>query len=179
MSDAIRSTRPVPRLVPTLLALAFLLNGCAAIFAGDHVSDDERATINEETAPYLQKGSGAISGIVRLETDYGAFVAGRNTEVVLTPATTIAMERFEEEIVEDNEMPDDRKAELVLFARTDAAGRFRFEKLPPGQYLLASPVRWSPTGRGEDAHFDVPYARVTLADGEHADVVVTRAVVPD
>lgn len=179
MSAAFRSTRPAHRLAPALLALALLLNGCALLFTGDHVSDDERAQINDETAPYLQKGTGTISGIVRLETDYGVFVAGRNTEVVLTPATSIAQRRFEEHIVEENEMPRDRKAELVLFARTDAAGRFRFESLPPGQYLIASPVRWSPTGRSDDAYFDVPYARVTLADGEHADVVVTRAVERD
>lgn len=178
MPHAFVASRPVLRCSPALLALVLALNGCA-ILAGDHVSNDERARITAETAPYVQKGTGSISGIVRLETDYGVFVAGRNTEVVLTPATTIAKERFEEEIVEDNEMPRERKAELVLFARTDAAGRFRFEALPPGQYLIASPVRWSPTGRGEDAYFDVPYARVTLGDGEQADVVVTRAVEPD
>jgi hypothetical protein len=169
----------VHRVAPALVALALLLNGCALLLTGDHVSDDERAQINDETAPYLQKGSGTITGTVRLDTDYGVFVAGRNTEVVLTPATTIAQRRFEEDIVADYEMPASRKAELVLFARTDAAGRLRFESLPPGQYLIASPVRWSPTGRGDDAYFDVPHARVTLADGEHADVVVTRAVERD
>ena len=39
-----------------------------------------------------------------------------------------------------------RKAELVLFARTDASGRFHFDRLAPGEYLIASEVRWSPTG---------------------------------
>jgi hypothetical protein len=158
-----------------LVALTVALGGCAALFVrGDDVSDDERQQIAAETAPYLAKGTGSISGVVRLDTDYGAFVASRNTQVALTPATTIARERFEEYVVEDNELPARRKAEMVLFTQTNAAGRFHFENLPPGDYLLASPVRWSATGKGEDAHDAVAYARVHLTDGEHADVVVTR-----
>jgi hypothetical protein len=140
------------------------------------VSDAERQQLAEETAPYLHKGTGSIVGIVRVETDYGAFVASRNTEVVLRPATTLACAQFEEDVVEDNELPVQRKTELVMLATTNAAGRFRFDHLPPGRYLLASAVRWSPTGRGDEAHTEVTYARVTLGDGEQADVVLTRAV---
>lgn len=174
--------RPVRRpasVAALLLASLLLLNGCAALFSRDHVSDEEREQIAEETAPYAQKGTGVITGVVRVDTGYGPFVASRNTQVALTPATTIASERFQRYVVEDNELPGQRKAELVLFARTDAAGRFHFDHLPPGEYLLASEVRWSPTGKGEDAHTEVTYARVTLADGGRADVVVTRPVDDD
>lgn len=177
MSDA----RPFRRSTSAFLLLAatVLLNGCAVLFAGDHVSDEERQQIAEETAPYTQKGSGTITGVVRIETDYGVFVASRNTQVALTPATTVASERFQKYVVEDNELPAQRKAELVLFARTDASGRFHFDRLAPGEYLIASEVRWSPTGKGEDAHVEVPYARVSLADGARADVVVTRSIDDD
>ncbi len=114
-----------------------------------------------------------------IETDYGAFVASRGTQVALTPATTIATERFQKYVVEDNELPAQRKAELVLFTKTNAAGRFRFEQLPPGEYLIASPVRWSPTGSDDKAHTEIPYARVTLGEGEQVDVVVTRPIDDD
>lgn len=180
-SRAVRARRAIARArgagFLALIALSLALGGCAMLFVrGDDVSDDERQQIAAETAPYLAKGTGSIAGVVRLDTDYGSFVASRNTQVALTPATTIARERFEEYVVEDNELPARRKAEMVLFTQTNAAGRFHFENLPPGDYLLASAVRWSPTGKGEDAHDAVAYARVHLSDGEHADVVVTRPV---
>jgi hypothetical protein len=159
-----------------LLAVTLASSGCSALLARDGVSDDERRQLAEETAPYLSRGSGSIAGIVRVVTDYGTFVASRNTEVVLRPATTLACAQFEEDVVEDNELPVQRKSELVLLATTNAAGRFRFDHLPPGRYQLASAVRWSPTGRGDEAHAEVTYARVTLGDGEQADVVLTRAV---
>lgn len=181
------SVRPVR--IRTLVSFALLVGalqlalgavGCAAIFVrGDGVSEEERQQIAEETAPYLEKGTGVISGVVRVQTDYGVFVASRGTQVALTPATTIASERFQKHVVEDNELPAQRKAELVLFTRTDAAGRFHFDRLPPGEYLIVSPVRWSPTGKGEDAHTEVPYARVTLGDGVRAEVVVTREIDDD
>lgn len=178
MSDARPLLRPTSAAL--LLAALLLLNGCAALFVkGDDVSEEERQQIAQETAPYLEKGSGTIVGVVRIETDYGAFVASRGTQVALTPATTIATERFQTYVVEDNELPAQRKAELVLFTRTDASGRFHFDHLPPGEYLIASPVRWSPTGKGEDARTEVPYARVTLGDGARADVVVTREIDDD
>ena len=179
MPEARRSARHAAAAAALLLA-AFVLNGCAALFVrGDDVSDEERQQIAEETAPYLAKGTGIITGVVRIETDYGAFVASRGTQVALTPATTIATERFQKYVVEDNELPAQRKAEMVLFTKTDAAGRFHFDQLPAGEYLLASPVRWSPTGKGEDAHTEVPYARVTLGDGARAEVVVTRSIDDD
>jgi hypothetical protein len=160
-----------------LLVAVLTASGCSTLFTrGDGVSDDERQQLAEETAPYLQKGSGSIAGVVRVDTDYGPFVAGRNTQVVLRPATTIACAAFEEDVVEANELPAPRKTELVLVATTNAAGHFRFDHLPPGRYLLASAVRWSPTGRGDEARAEVTYARVTLGDGDHAEVVVTRAV---
>lgn len=180
MPDESPARRRLPSVAVLLVSCALLQNGCAALFVrNDDVSDADREQIAAETAPYLQKGSGRIAGVVRIETDYGAFIASRNTTVALTPATTIAKERFEKYVVEDNELPAQRKAELVLFTRTNAAGRFHFENLPPGEYLIASPVRWSPTGSDDKAHTEVPYARVTLGEGEQADIVVTRPVEDD
>jgi hypothetical protein len=160
-----------------LLALVLALSGCVALFVSDDdVPEAERKQIDAETAPYRHVGSGSISGVVRLDTAYGVFFGSLDTVVALTPATTIASARFQEYVVEKDEIPEQRKAELILFTHTDSAGQFHFGKLPPGNYLLASPVLWSPTGNTEDAHFEVPYARVTLGPGEAASVVVTRSV---
>lgn len=163
-----------------LLVVALSLAGCFAVMLADpEMSDEQRKELAIETAPYLEKGTGVISGVVRIETSAGAFVASRGTQVILSPATKNTSARFEKYVVQRNELPEHREAEFVLFGRTTASGQFRFEKLPPGNYLLASAVRWSPTGRSDDARFEVPYARVTLADGEDATVVVTRAIEED
>jgi hypothetical protein len=142
------------------------------------VPDDQREQIARETAPYLVKGSGSISGVVRLDTAQGGFIAAAGTQVLLTPATSIALARFEEYVVRKNELPEQRKAETMWFTRTDAAGRFHFEQLAAGQYLLASQVTWSPTGDPRNARSEVTYARVTVAAGERAEVTVTRAITP-
>jgi hypothetical protein len=163
-----------------LLVAALSLAGCFAVMLADpEMSDEERQQLAIETAPYLEKGTGSISGVVRIETSAGTFVGASGTQVMLSPATKNTTARFEKYVVGKNELPKHREAEYIVFTRTSAAGEFRFEKLPPGAYLLASAVRWSPTGHSEDARFEVPYARVTLGDGEQATVVVTRAIAED
>lgn len=163
-----------------LIVAALSLAGCFAVMLADpEMSDEQRRELAIETAPYLEKGTGSISGVVRIETSAGAFVGSRGTEVILSPATKNTSARFQKYVVEKNELPRHREAEYVVFTRTSASGQFSFENLPPGDYLLVSAVRWSPTGRSDDARFEAPYARVTLGDGEDASVVVTRAVAED
>jgi hypothetical protein len=132
--------------------------------------------IQQDTAPYQLKGSGSISGVVTIDTARGTLVAGEGTQVGLTPATRDAVARFQEYVVEKNELPENRQAQLLWFARTDAAGRFRFDGLPPGDYLLASRTSWSPSGDSSGNRSEVTYARVQLGAGEQANVTVTRRV---
>lgn len=174
----LRHLRKLPALL-ALLGVGVCLTACAAAFVENkEVSGDEREQIARDTAPYLQKGTGSISGVVRIDTAQGGFTASTGTQVLLTPATAVASARFQEYVIEKNELPTQRKAEIMLLARTDSSGRFRFEKLAAGQYLLASAVAWSPTGDPGAARSEVTYARVTLAAGEQASVTVTRAIAP-
>jgi hypothetical protein len=152
--------------------------GCAFLFVEKDVPSDTLDQIREDSAPYQKKGSGSISGVVKIDTASATFVAGDGTSVLLTPATRYALGRFQEYVVAKNELPEQRAAELVWFTHTDAAGRFRFQGLPPGDYLLASPLTWSPSGSGADARQEITYARLQLGSGEAAEVTLTRAVNP-
>ena len=173
--DRMRYMKPI-----ALFAVTLVLSGCAALFVkDDDVSDAERKQIEIETAPYLHKGTGSIRGVLQLNTQYGQFHGSPNTQVALTPATTIALARFEKYVVEKNEVPEQRKAELVFFTRTNPSGLFHFDNLPPGNYLLLSTVGWSPTHSPDDVRSAVLYARVTLSEGEAAAVVLTRDVEKD
>jgi len=154
------------------------LAGCMALFFTEKdVPSDTLDQIRQDSAPYQKKGSGSISGVVKIDTTAGTFVAGEGTQILLTPATRYALGRFQEYVVDKNELPpNQRGAELVWFTRVDAAGRFRFQGLPPGEYLLASPLTWSPSGNSADARREITYAHLQLGPNEEAEVTVTRAV---
>ena len=127
-----------------------------------------------ETAPYLEKGSASISGVVTIDTGQGEITARVGTQVYLTPATTLSNQRLQEYVIGKNELPDDRESQLVVLSRTDAQGRFRFGGLAPGEYIIASRVDWSPAGGSTVNRADVAYARVRLSAGESVTVSVTR-----
>jgi len=129
-----------------------------------------------ETAPYLDRGSASISGVVTIDTGQGQITARVNTQVFLTPATTLSNQRLQEYVIEKNELPDERESQMVLLTRTDSQGGFRFVGLAPGEYNIASRVDWSPAGGSTVARADVAYARVRLSAGESVTVKVTRQV---
>ena len=102
-------------------------------------------------------------------------MVGANRSVHLTPATPFAKELAERQVVRDNEMID-RKAEGVWWTtRAGRDGRFVFNWLPAGDYLVLSEVAWSPDG-GTSAKEAVAYALVRVGEREHIDVVVKRKV---
>lgn len=137
-------------------------------------SGAQKVLIKEELAPYRQRGESAITGRVFLETPNGE-VVGASQSVHLTPATAYAKELAETQVVRDNEMID-RKAEGVWWTtKAGRDGRFVFNWLPPGDYLVLSQIAWSPDG-GTSAEEAVAYALVRVGDREHIDVVVKRKV---
>ncbi len=129
-----------------------------------------------ETAPYLEKGSASISGVVTIDTGQTQITAPASTRVYLTPATTLSNERLQDYAIEKNALPEERESQLVTFGRTNAQGGFRFVGLAPGDYILVSEVHWVPAGGPALTRSDVAYARVRLSAGESATVAVTRRV---
>lgn len=77
-----------------------------------------------ETAPYLEKGFASISGVVTIDTGQAQITAPLTTQVYLTPTTTLATQRLQDDAIEKNELPEERESQLVLITRTDSQGRF-------------------------------------------------------
>jgi hypothetical protein len=147
-----------------------------ALAAATSAGCADRRPHQVETAPYLQKGSASISGVVTIDTGQGQITAPVSTQVYLTPATTLANQHLQKYAIEKNELPGDRESQLVKLTRTDSQGGFRFVGLAPGEYILASEVHWNPAGGSNVTRADVAYARVRLSAGESATVAVTRKV---
>lgn len=167
----------LPRFVIFSL-LVVSISGCLAVpwvMVGSKAFEEKEPTgdvlkqLQQETAPYLKKGSGTIAGVVTIVANGNTMVAGAGAGVFLTPATTWANWRLQHFVIEDNEVPEKSQAQLAWLTKTDAQGRFDFTDLPPGQYLLLSQVFLA-------GGSDVAYARVQLGAGEKAEVNVTRVV---
>lgn len=134
----------------------------------------QKVLLQEELAPYRERGESAITGRVFLETPDGE-VVGASRPVHLTPATSYAKALAETDVIRDNKMID-RKAEGVWWTtKAGRDGRFVFNWLPAGDYLVLAEVAWSPDG-GTSAQEAVAYALVRVGEREHIDVVVKRTV---
>jgi len=134
----------------------------------------QKDLLAEELAPYRQRGESAITGRVFLDTPDGE-VVGASRPVHLTPATAYAKDLAEKQVVQRNEMIDRRAEGVWWTTKAGRDGRFVFNWLPAGDYLVLAEVAWSPDG-GTSAAEAVAYALVRVGEREHIDVIVTRKV---
>lgn len=104
-----------------------------------------------EAAFSRKPGTGRIEGQAFLRRDYGRLVTAAGERVFLIPATSYALERFNSMFGGDrrayfgnavDDPPaayyDDRRETKV-----DMAGRFVFENVAPGRYIVATRVFWT------------------------------------
>ena len=151
------------------LAVAVVLAGCAAA-GGPSGSDLE--LLRQESIPYQTRGTSSIAGRVELRTTTGELPARDGTHVYLTPVTTWARSRFQAQVLEKNELPDQPRAQVWWTVDTDANGNFRFINLPAGDYYVLSAVAWAPAGGA--ARTDVAFAVARVEAGQALAVTVTR-----
>jgi hypothetical protein len=99
----------------------------------------------------LQTGTGRIEGEAFVRRDFGRIVTAAGERVYLIPATTYTLERF------DKMFSGDRRAywgtsieetppEYERYrreAKVDMRGRFVFDDLAPGRYIVATRVFWT------------------------------------
>jgi hypothetical protein len=156
-----------------LVLLAGLLG---VVLVGCGPSSEELVLLRRETDPYRQGGSASITGQVTLETPYGKLIGPSDGEVFLSPVTTYTAKRFDEYVIQKNEVPKRIDAQLYYSTRTDANGRFKFNSLAAGDYLLATQVFWSPPGSTEGPQSALAHAQVRVGPGQTVETVVTRDV---
>jgi len=175
------SSRAIQALPALCLASFLAAMGCTPAVTGivygtsDHgPSKAQEDLLEEELAPYRERGESAITGRVFLETPLGE-VVGAERPVHLTPATEYAKKLAETEVVEGNRMIE-RKAEGVWWTtQAGRDGRFVFSWLPAGDYLVLSQVAWSPDD-GTTAREAVAYALVRVGERQQVEVTVKREV---
>jgi hypothetical protein len=138
------------------------------------------ALLNEaEYLPYRERGTGSISGQAYLKTAAGVMKTAHSDRVMLTPVTTFSTDYFDRVVLHGEDASAEKDSREVWWVTVaDGEGRFRFDALPAGEYYVTCkivamvPARWF----WGDPHPSetVAWAKVKLAPGEHAEVVVTR-----
>lgn len=167
------------RTLSAIVALA-VLAGCAATPPPRPqmavLSSAQAQELAQQTAPYRAAGSGVITGQVTLDTTRGRVVAGEGTPVMLTPSTSYTLAQFQQYAVESDQLPPQAPDQLTWTTKTDAFGHFTLSGLPPGDYLLVSPVSWNELGPASLLVTNVATATVHLGPGASAQAQVTRKV---
>jgi hypothetical protein len=122
----------------------------------------------EEYESYGELGTGAIEGQAFLWDDDGHLVYGAGKVIFMNPVTTYSTEWWERNVICRVELElskDKRGLYYHWITVADGFGQFRFEGLPAGDYYLGSRVI-----EGEQ----FAYAKVTLAEGEAAKIILTH-----
>lgn len=129
----------------------------------------------EEYAPYSEPGSGAVSGQSFLKTRGGDVKYGAGERVTIEPVTTYSRD-WVAKVSWQSRPPhpaiDPYRRETIA----DAEGRFAFEGLPPGEWMIITKVTWEvPFTRFRTSTTGGPVgAVIELADGEEKSVVLQR-----
>lgn len=156
------------------------LAGCAGMIRPparpEHVMS--RSFDPNEFAAYTQAGTGSISGQSFLKTRGGDVKYCAGNEVLLVPATPYTEEWFRWAIVAGYGVrPDPRIQQYAKTMLADGEGRFTFDALAGGGYLLACNVRWevpAVTGTELRETGGYTYAAVSLGPGQSEKVILTN-----
>jgi hypothetical protein len=110
------------------------------------------AAFDLNAAAYASKpGTGRVDGQAFLRRDYGRLVTAAGERVFLIPATAYAVERFNRMFDGDRrsyfgnevEPPPEDYYRHRRETKVDMTGKFSFENVPPGRYIVATRVFWT------------------------------------
>lgn len=155
---------------------ACLLAGCQL---GPQASVGSK--FDRNSAEYvLKSGKGRISGEAFLRRDRGILVTAAGERVFLIPATPYAVERFGLMFAGDRrsyygnpvEDPPEEYLSLRRETKVDMRGRFFFENLAPGRYIVATRVFWTEP-RSFFTHGGAMYDVVDVKDDETTTAIVS------
>jgi len=134
-----------------------------------------------KSADYILKtGTGRIDGEAFLRRDYGRLVTAAGERVFLIPATAYAVERFDRMFGGDRRsyygnLVDEPPPEYLAFRRetkVDMTGKFVFENLAPGRYIVATRVFWTEP-KSFFTHGGAMYEVVDVKQGETTTAIIS------
>ncbi len=148
------------------------------------------AYVEAEYAALAKSGTASVSGQAFARTRGGDVRYAAGSDVILTPATAHGIDwarRTEEEGIglsigvhpNSLRLPqlDDRAKAFTKTTVADANGRFTFDGLSAGSYVIVSSVIWEvPRSTGRSSYMGVTggylVGTVTVKDGEKGSVIV-------
>jgi len=162
-----------------LLAGVTAISGCSAAvqwtrygFSDKGPDQTQAALLQEQSAPYRQRGDSTVTGRAYLVAPDGHRIPGADGEVYLTPVTTWGESRVVD-VLTTNKIPkgEARGAEVWWVTRADNGGRFAFEDLVGGEYFVLCPISYAAGGEADEV---VAFAKVKIGPAERGDFEVTR-----
>jgi hypothetical protein len=128
----------------------------------------------------LKSGTGRIDGQAFLKRDYGRLVTAAGERVYLVPATTYTMERFDRMFGGERRAYfgteiEDTPPEYYRYRRetkVDMTGKFAFENVAPGPYIVATRVFWTEP-KSYYTHGGAVYDFVEVKKGETATAIIS------
>jgi hypothetical protein len=139
------------------------------------------AAFDPKTAEYVFKsGTGRIDGQAFLRRDQGRLVTAAGERVFLIPATAYAIERFDKMFgggrrsYYGNAVEDPPPDYLTYRRETkvDMTGKFAFENLAPGRYIVATRVFWTEP-KSFLTHGGAMYDLVEVRDGATTSAIIS------
>lgn len=131
----------------------------------------------EEYRPYAAAGTSVIYGEAFLKTQAGDVKKGAGNKIHLNPVTQYSTEWYERAVLAGIplEPADPRVFHYHREMIADSEGRFRFEKLPAGEYYAICEITWAyvqgnallPTG-------GVAHAKIRVGPGEEVKAILIR-----
>lgn len=129
------------------------------------------AFTEEDFIPYSVEGTSMVTGQAFLKTRGGDVKYGAAEEVLLFPVTAYSKEQWDRQLVGGRKLdpPDPRFEKYVRRSTGDGEGRFKFDKLPAGEYYVACYITWE-TGKGKTGGW--AGAQIKVAEGEKAETIL-------
>ena len=158
-------------------ALGLSLGACGPLGSASKID----TPFDARAAAYAKlSGTGRIEGQAFLRRDYGRLVTAAGERVFLIPATAYTVRRFD--LMFDGERRsyygnavDDPPPEYYEYRRetkVDMAGKFTFENLAPGRYIVATRVFWTEP-KSFFTHGGAMYDIVDVREGETATGIIS------
>lgn len=138
------------RTMGLMACVALLVSGCSTLggIARERELQRPAFPVDEYAALSQRTGNGAVHGQVIMRTAFGPrFGAGET--VYLHPVTSYSTFWYQNRVLDRRRLaePDPRLDTHIISTTADGSGAFRFDRVPAGDYYLASMVRWSEPGQ--------------------------------
>lgn len=133
-------------------------------------------------APFVVPGKGSLSGQAFLTTRGGDVKVAAGRTVTLDPATPYArawLKTYGSDLARTEELPPDLRFQHARRTTVaDGQGKFHFDNLPTGSYIVRTVVTWETGAQYAGLQGGVVASTVDVSDAKPTEVIVNTPVYP-